>query len=110
MRPRRQRVLRNPEAPLLLVPGGCRLNEPDDTILTKAVQVSIGIDQRSLSHTPIAPRNLTRIKLDRRQYGAREPVQVIANQHRAAVMIAHILREPDLLRLVVRLDLDHATA
>src|SRR3954470_13906156 len=101
MRPRGQRVLRDTETSLLLIPSRGRFNQTDYAVLTEAIQVSIGIDQRPFPNTPIAPRNLARIKLDRRQNRTRESVKIVANQHRSAVMVAHVFRKPDFLRLVI---------
>src|ERR1044072_1153583 len=109
MSPRGQVALRKSEAPLLLVTCRCGFDEPDYAILTEAVQIAIGKDQRSLAHASIAQRDLARIKTDGSQNRARESVKVIASHNEAPVMIAHVLREPDFLGLVVCLDLNYPT-
>src|SRR6185369_8864569 len=96
------------EASLLLVASRRGFHQPNYTILAVAIQIAIGIDQRAFTYAAIAPRNLTSVKIDSSQYRTREPVKVITDQHRAAVMVPHVFREPDLLRLVVRFDFDNA--
>src|SRR6185503_131261 len=110
MRPRRQIVLLNSETSLFLVSRGRRLDEANHAILAETVKIPVGINQGTLAYAAIAPRDLTGVKLHRRQNRAREPIEVISNQHRTAVMILHVPAEPDLLRLVVRLDLDNTAA
>src|ERR1700752_4070955 len=107
MRPRRQIILWNPEASLLLVTRRRRLYESNYAILTEAVEITVRKDQRALAHASIAPRDLARIKTYGRENIAREAVQVITNQDGTAVVIAHVFRKPEFLRRVVSLDLDN---
>src|SRR5262249_10327280 len=46
------------------------------------------------------------VKANGRQNRARKPVQIVANQHRGTVMIAHVFRKPEFLSLIVCFDLN----
>src|SRR5689334_14849805 len=108
MRPRRQVALLYTEASLLVVTSRRRFDQAHHTVLAKTVEIPVRVNERSFADAAVAPGNLTRVELHRSQNGTREAIQVIADKHGAAVMVAHLFGEVELLRLVVSLDLDHA--
>src|SRR4029453_12381163 len=85
--PRRQVAGRDPEAPVLAVSGGAWFGQSHHAVFAEKVQSIVGRDERTLANAAIAPRDLARVELHRRQDAARESIQIVANQHRARVVI-----------------------
>ena len=86
------------EAPALAILGGCRFGQADHALFAVEIQTLVRVDQRALPDAAVAPRHFARIELQRRQDAARKPVDVIADDDRRRVVVAHLAGEVDLLR------------
>src|SRR5690606_19683305 len=72
VRPRRQRAARDLETPLLAIPLGRGLSEPDDAVLAEQIQVAVGMDERALADAAMLPQLGAVLEAQRRQDRARE--------------------------------------
>src|SRR5688500_8548070 len=101
MGPGREGLLLNTKAPLLHISLGRGLDQTHHSILTQRVEMAISIGKGTLPNTTVTPGNFSSVKTHCSQHTAVKTIQVIANQNRTAVVIAHVLREVDFLRLAV---------
>ena len=88
------------EATVLAIGRGVRFGETDRSALAIEIQAIVGEHERAFADASVAPGDTTVIEIHRGQDGARKTIEVIADEHRARVVIAHILGEVDLLRRI----------
>ena len=89
------------------------VDESDHAVLAQAIEIPIGVDERSLTDAAVAPDDLTRVETHCCKNTARKAVEIIADQNRTAVVVAHLLCEINLSRrhvFAICLDLNQATA
>ena len=98
MAPRRESALlgqRKP--PVLAVAGRVRLGQADHAVFAVQIKPVVRENHRPFPHAAIAPRHHAGIELQRREDAAGKAVEVIADQHRRGVMVAHLARKVDLV-------------
>src|SRR5207244_1285773 len=101
MRPAREAVVGELETPLLLVSRRRRFGEPEDVVFALQIQMAVRVDERPLANAAIAPHHLSGPELEARQNGIVEAVEIAVHEHDAAVVVLHLAREVNLLRLYV---------
>ncbi len=79
-------------------PVGRGFGEADDAVLAIEIKTVVSENQRPFPDAAIAPDGLAGIEHQRRQDAARKSIEMIADQHRRGVMVAHVAREVDLVR------------